>query len=642
MLGRTDSRRRLIVLMLTMVVIASALGGRLAYWQLAQGNELRGMANAQLARPVQAEQRRGDITDRSGTLLATTAYRDRLVAYPDLVPADRREAVAGQLAALVGLSGADRDALYQAFRDARSYVTVARRLTDGQSAEVRRELASGDLVGVGLEPVAARFYPNPGGAPNTTLASQLLGFVTDDGLGRYGIEQRDQALLAGTSTDTASLDAAAGQPAPAVGANVQLTIDASLQLRVEKELYATWVADQAKRVSAVVMDPNTGAVLAWASVPGYDANDYAAVARSDPGLFVDPIASQIYEPGSVMKMLTAAAALEKGVVDLDTTVFDDKELVFGHSRVRNADHKGMGPMQFQDAIAFSRNVATAKVAMELGDNTTDSASVLYSMWQRLGFGRPTGIDLANEAAGITSNPETQRWADIDLADRAFGQAVAVTPLQLAVAYSAMANGGRLVEPYLVASVDGKPNAPAQPQQVIDPSLSQRLRELMMHVLTTQPVLHAHTSIPGYVVGGKTGTAQFWDTHANAWATDAFNYTFCGFVGADAPGLIVVVRIHEAEPTVRRKSGSVLPEVQSFDLFRRIAQEAIAVLDMPPLPGFDPTAVPSDAPPSEAVPTPTPADALPTDSAPTTTSPSGSPAASGDYWGWAESPPPARP
>src|SRR6188474_2394729 len=137
MLGRTDSRRRLVVLMLTMAVFASALAGRLAYWQLAEGDQLRAMADAQLARPVQAEQRRGDITDRAGTVLATTAYRDRLVAYPDLVPSDRREAVAGQLAALVGLGGADRDALFDAFRQGKSYVTVARRLTDGQSAEVR-------------------------------------------------------------------------------------------------------------------------------------------------------------------------------------------------------------------------------------------------------------------------------------------------------------------------------------------------------------------------------------------------------------------------------------------------------------------------------------------------------------------------
>lgn len=632
MLGRTDSRRRLVVLMLAMALFATALGGRLAYWQIAEGDQLRAMADAQLARPVQAEQRRGDITDRAGTVLATTAYRDRLVAYPDLVPADRREAVAGQLAALVGLGGADRDALFQAFRQGKSYVTVAHRLTDGQSAEVRRELASGDLEGVGLEPVSARFYPNPGGAPDTTLASQLLGFVTDDGLGRYGIEQRDQALLAGSGADTASLDAAAAQSGPTVGADVQLTIDASLQLRVEKELYATWVADKARRVSAVVMDPNTGAVLAWASVPGYDANDYATVARDDPNLFADPIASQIYEPGSVMKMFTAAAALEQGVVDLNTTVVDDKELMFGRSRVRNADHKGMGPIPFADAIAYSRNVATAKVAMELGDSTADAASVLYSMWTRLGFGRPTGIDLANEAAGIASDPGSHRWADIDLANRAFGQAVAVTPLQLAVAYSAMANGGRLVEPHLVESVDSQSTTQAEPQQVIDAGLSQRLRELMVHVLTTPPVLHAHTQIPGYVVGGKTGTAQFWDARANAWASDAFNYTFCGFVGREMPDLVIVVRINEAQPTVRRKGGSVLPEVQSFDLFRRIAQESIAVLDLPPLPGVDlsapPTELPSEEPTEEQT-------------APPTDQPVPTPAAS-DGYGSANSPPPAGP
>jgi len=308
----------------------------------------------------------------------------------------------------------------------------------------------------------------------------------------------------------------------------------------------------------------------------------------------------------------------------------------------------MGPIPFEDAIAFSRNVATAKVAMELGDNTTDSADVLYSMWQKLGFGRPTGIDLANEAAGITTDPDRTRWADIDLANRAFGQAVAVTPLQLAVAYSAMANGGRLVQPYLVASVDGKATNHAEPQQVIDDSLSQRLQQLMIHVLTTQPVLHAHTAIPGYIVGGKTGTAQFWDARNNAWATDAFNYTFCGFVGRATPDLMIVVRINEAHPTVQKRNGPTLPEVQSFDLFRRIAQEAIGVLDLPPLPGFDPSAQPSDAPPTDtpttdpaATPTPT-IDAGASDAPATDALPTDSPDAAGYYPDWAEPSPTAEP
>ena len=206
MLGRTDSRRRLIVLMLTIAVIAAALGGRLAYWQLAEGGQLRNMADAQLAKPVQAEQRRGDITDRSGTLLATTAYRDRLVAYPDLVPEDKRDAVAGQLAALVGLSGPDREALFAAFQQNKSYVTVARKLTDGQDAEVRRELASGDLVGVGLEPVAARFYPNPGGAPEhyPRQPAARLRYGRRAGSLRHRAARPDPSRR--LSADTASID----------------------------------------------------------------------------------------------------------------------------------------------------------------------------------------------------------------------------------------------------------------------------------------------------------------------------------------------------------------------------------------------------------------------------------------------------
>jgi cell division protein FtsI/penicillin-binding protein 2 len=599
MLGRTDKRLRLIALLVVMVMFASALCVRLVYWQVREGPQLQELAQTQLAEPVSAELRRGDITDRRGTLLATTAYRDRLVAYPDLIEAARREPIARQLAALVGLHDDERADLIASFKRGVPYVTVSRRLSEAQSVEVRRLIADGELDGVGLEPVSARFYPNPGGAPSTTLASQLLGFVTDDGQGRYGVEQHDQTVLAGQPVDTAALAALAAElGAPDGGADLQLTIDASLQLRVEKELYATWVADRAKRVSAVVMDPNTGAILAWASVPGYDANDYADVARRSPERFIDPIASQIYEPGSVMKMLTAAAALQSGVITPDTIVVDDRSIAFGQSRVRNADRKGMGAMTFADAIAWSRNVATAKVAMQLADNTPDAAAELYGMWSRLGFGRPSGIDLANEASGIVVDPAQRRWADIDLANRAFGQAVAVTPLQLAVAYSAMANGGLLVEPHVLAAVDDTPAPVAEPQQVIDTALSQQLRELMVHVVTTVPALHDHTRIPGYVVGGKTGTAQFWDARHGAWAADAFNYTFCGFVGREMPDLVIVVRIHEAEPTIRRRSGAIFPEVQSFDLFRRIAQEAIAVLDLPPMPddGSEPTPGPVDPPP----------------------------------------------
>src|SRR5688500_753106 len=272
MLGRTDSRLRLIALLVAVSIFAALLGVRLTYWQLGQGPELSRLAAAQLSQPDAAQVERGDITDRHGTLLATTAYRDLLAAHPDLIKQEHRADVARHLAALLDLSPARSEELAAKFKDAVPYVVVARQLTLAQSGQIRQEVADGKLAGLSLEPRSVRFYPNPGGSPNTTLASQVLGFVTEDGVGRYGVEQFSQGLLAGDSGRTAAVGD--GVELPTTGGSIQLTIDASLQLRLEKELYAAWVANRAERVSAVVVDPVSGAILASASVPGYDANEY--------------------------------------------------------------------------------------------------------------------------------------------------------------------------------------------------------------------------------------------------------------------------------------------------------------------------------------------------------------------------------
>lgn len=580
MAGRTDSRLRLLLLLGGFAIFAGVLGLRLAYWQLGQASELRRQADAQLARPVSDEIRRGDITDRRGRLLATTAYRDRLAAHPDLLEPDERTEMARRLAALLELDDQQEQDLVERFESGAPYVIVSRRLSELQSQLVREQLASGQLAALSLEPHAVRFYPNLGGSPGTTLASQLLGFVTEDGQGQYGVERQQQEVLAGRSGVTAAVDDA---PLPAIeGGSVQLTIDASLQLRLEKELYAAWVANRAERVSGIVVDPYTGAVLAWASVPGYDANSYADIARRSPERFADPIANQIYEPGSVMKMFTAAAALEQGVVTPQSVVRDGKVLRFGETvEVRNFDRRSMGEMTFEDAIAYSRNVATGRVAMVLGDTTNESAAVLYEMWQRLGVGRPTGIELTNEAGGLVTDPTEQQWHDVDLVNRAFGQGVAVTPLQLAVAFSAMANGGTLVEPHLFAAINGQEQASAEGQPVLAPSLSEQLREMMVHVVETVPSYAEATLIPGYVVGGKTGTAQIWDAEARAWKERIYNHTFAGFVGRERPDAVIVVRIHEAEPSVKRRFGYVL-QLTSNELFRRVAQDVIEVFDLAPL------------------------------------------------------------
>jgi cell division protein FtsI/penicillin-binding protein 2 len=583
MLGRTDSRIRLVALLCVLGLAAGALGVRLAYWQLGQAGDLRRLAADQLSQPSAAQVQRGEIVDRRGTVLATTAYRDLLAAYPDLIGTGDRRAVARRVAEILGLPDRQTSELVDKFASAVPYLIVSRGLTDEQSDAIRAGLASGDLSALDLEPQPVRFYPNTGGSPGTTLASQLLGFVTADGQGRYGVEQYGQQLLAGDSGATADLAGDIGLPQ--TGGRVQLTIDASLQLRLEKELYAAWVADRAPRVSGLVMDPYTGAILAWASVPGYDENDYSDVADRSPELFADPIVSQVYEPGSVMKLFTAAAALEEGVVTLDTPVEDAKVLRIGPNEVRNGDLDSIGVVPFEDIIARSRNVGTGKVALELGRTTDDGAWILYDMWRRLGIGRTTGIEIGNESAGIVADPSIDGWQAIDLVNRAFGQGVAVTPIQLATAYSAMVNGGKLPVPHLIAALGDEPQTAAEPQQVIDPGLSDLLRQLMVHVVEAGPHYAEETLIDGYVVGGKTGTAQIWDARAGDWMPDTYNHTFVGFVGAERPEAVILVRIHTSEPHVKRSWGMTL-EMSSNELFRRVALDTILALDIPPLSGSE--------------------------------------------------------
>ena len=595
MLGRTDSRLRLLALLAAFAVMAGLLGVRLAYWQLGQGPDLRRVAAGQdPTTEGQTEVRRGDITDRNGTVLATTSYRDLLAAYPDMMTKDQRPTVVANLAQILGFDSQQQASLLASFGPDDGpvpYVVVDRELTETQSDEVRAGLSNQSLVAVDLEPHAVRVYPTAGGSPDSTLASQLLGFVTSDGQGRYGVEQASQTTLEGTGSTTA--DAGGNAPLPQTGGTVQLTIDASLQLRLEAELYAAWVADRAPRVSGVVMDAHTGAILAWGSVPGYDENDYPAVAQTDPDLFNDPIASEVYEPGSVMKMFTAAAAINEGVVSLTTPVQDQKALVFGSDIVQNFDKKSMGTLTFQDAIANSRNVVAGKVAMELGKTTDDASSVLYDMWQKLGIGEPTGVEVDNESSGLVTDPATQPWQAIDLVNHSFGQGVAVTALQLVRSFAAMANGGLLVQPHVYTADDAA--AQANIQQVISPTLSDTLRQLMIHVVDAGPSYAVQTKIPGYVVGGKTGTAQIWDAQSAAWLPDTYNHTFVGFIGNPDPQLIVLVRIHDTIPRVKVSWGYTL-ELTSNELFRRVALDAISVLDLPPLPGFDNTSIdPTEAP-----------------------------------------------
>jgi cell division protein FtsI/penicillin-binding protein 2 len=587
MLGRTDSRRRLLLLLVTFAVVGAALVTRLAYWQVTQRDRLAAAALAQTTMRLESPSRRGDIYDRSGVVvLATTVERERLAGTPSELTADQRRDVAAKLVNLLGLQGDDAAALTDRMSSTKQYVVLAHGLDTATADRIRAASAAKDIEGILLEPEPVRVYPHEGGGPGTTLAAQLLGFVNRDGVGQYGVEQYYQDLLNGSPrvvhaqrdiTARAIPDTIVVDDPGTAGVDLRLTIDAGLQLALEQELLAAWAADQAQSVSAVVMDPYNGEVLAEASYPSYDANDYRAIAASDPGRFIDPVVSSVYEPGSVFKMLTAIAGLETKTVTTTTELKDVAKLVLdgGRTHVDDADHKGKGWMKFEDAVAWSRNVVAAKVALGLGSTTRKSATILHDVWTRMGFGSPTGIDLAGEVGGIVHDPTITKWRQIDLANGAFGQGVAVTPLQLATAYAAMMNGGTLVQPHVVKAVGDQERQVESRGQVIEPGLSSTLIGMMNHVVSTVPFYRDRTLINGYDVGGKTGTAQIWDGEKKRWKVNLFNYSFIGYIGREKgiPDLVVAVKINEGRPTIARIGQLEMP-VMSFELFRRIAHDAI--------------------------------------------------------------------
>ncbi len=623
MLGRTDSRNRLVVLLVVLCVAAGSLVVRLGQWQLLDGEVLAARARDQTSLRQVIPARRGSIYDRTGTvLLATTVDRYRVAAAPDQMTPARRTEVGELLARMLSLDAAATATLLERITADRAYVVLARDLDENAADLVRRALAGGQLEQLTIEPEPYRVYPQPGGDPTTTLASHLMGFVNREGVGQYGVEQYYQDILAGKPKQILAQRDANNQPVPGsqqivdagvAGSDLRLTIDAGLQLAVEQELLATYLADAALSVDAVVMDPYTGEVLAEASSPGYDANDYRSIAATDPSRFLDPNVSKVYEPGSVFKMLTAVSALSRGTVRLKTMIDDSGTLRLdkGKTKVSDADGVDRGWMTFEDIVAYSRNVGAARVALGLGDDLQASSVALHDTWKRFGFGRPTGIDLAGEVAGLVKDPADVPWRQIDLANGSFGQGVAVTPIQLATAYSAMINGGRLVQPHVVSAIGDEELAPSdRADGLVSPKLSSDLAGLMRHVVTEVDFYRDRTLVPGYLVGGKTGTAQIWDAKANggrgAWKAGKFNYSFVGYIGRGVPELTVSVRIEEAHPSFMRKGRIELP-VMSFELFRRVATNAITLLDLRDAPPpvyvegkddqvVDPTATPAGSTP----------------------------------------------
>ena len=482
MLGRTDSRRRMLLLLVTFIVIAASLVARLAYWQVIAARPPR---RARLRPDDDASARR-----RAAAATSTTGAGSSSSPRPSTASASRRcrrssrrsaaSEVAAELVRILRLDGDDADRLTtrmltdQAVRHPRPRPRPhdRRPRPGGRAGEGRR---GGDRSSRSR----SASIPHEGGGPDSTLAAQLLGFVNRDGVGQYGVEQYYQDELAGRPRIVHAQRDVAGRPIPDTavvedpgtpGEDIRLTIDAGLQLALEQEVLAAWAADKAKSVSAVVMDPYTGEVLAEATYPSYDGNDYQQIAADDPNRFIDPIVSSVYEPGSVFKMLTAIAGLETQTVTTQTKIKDTGILKLdgGHTHIDDADHKARGWMTFEDGVAYSRNVVAAKVALALGKSTRQSSAILHSVWAKMGFGSKTGIDLAGEVGRHRPRPDDHPVAARSTSRTGrSARASAVTPIQLATAFAAMVNGGTLVQPHVVKAVGDSELNPGARGQVLD-------------------------------------------------------------------------------------------------------------------------------------------------------------------------------
>ncbi|MCX5978019.1 MAG: penicillin-binding protein 2 [Chloroflexi bacterium] len=590
---RTDSRLRANIVTFVLILIATICVARLGYWQVVARDQLLDAGAAQLRTTVTNEPIRGTITDRTGAVvLATTVLRHRLLSQGAALSAVDRASTADALVTALALSPSNATKVRAVLESGRKWAVLLPALDDAQTDIVRGEIAADRVRGVTLEEVRVRLYPQPGGGVGTTLASHIIGFVNSDGGGQYGLEEYYNEQLAGAASVSTTVRGTDGQlettqvTTGRTPSSLQLCIDATLQTLVEQEVATAGIADDAESVSAIVMDPYTGAIISSASWPSYDANNFGVTAARDPGRFINPATTSVYEPGSVMKAITSVAALESGLYTPTTKIQDEALLTLdnGATKVRNSDLKSKGSMTLTAALAWSRNIIFSKVGLSLGSNAREAAARLYATWLRFGFGGKTGIDVVGESQGLVNDPTDRRWREIDVANASFGQGVGTTLIQLAVAYSALVNGGVLVRPRLVESVDGVTIPITVRGTATSPEISAQMVRMTSQVTSSVPFYAKLTRMDGYAYGGKTGTAQIWlkdaDGGKGAWDFEHYNFTFVGWVGKTAPEYVIAISIRRGTPVTQRQ-GAIVNRIESFELFRRVAQDLISVYNISP-------------------------------------------------------------
>jgi len=531
------------------VLFLFALFGRDFYVQViaapALAKEGARSSVANLALPAH----RGKILDRNGKVLAGDEPLPTVSASPYLIT--NPQTTAADLAGVLGLKEGD---LARKLTGKGTFVYIARKV----SPELGDEVKALKLVGVSVSPEDLRVYPND------KLAPQLLGFVDSYNTGIAGIEKQYNGVLAGhTGTQKEVLDREGhtlnilSETAAANGIDLTLTIDTEIQYEAENVLTSVVKDVGAKKACAIVLDPTTGEILAMADTPVFDTNTYARQSAADQRNIA---VTDEYEPGSIFKVVTAAAALSAGLVTPDT-VFDlgptaDVAGQVVHEAESVPAERSLSVTQI---LAESSNVGAITLGRLVGDQR------MMDMISRFGFTKKTGIDFPGEVAG--SLTPLAHWYATVLPYVSMGQSISVTPLQMACAYAAIANNGVLMQPHLV-----KGAAVPAGRQVISPQVAQQLREML--TVTVESGTGTRAQISGYDVAGKTGTAQQANAAKNGYAPGDYVASFVGMVPANAPRLVILVTVFE--PATEHKGALV-----AAPAFSQITQFALNQLGIAP-------------------------------------------------------------
>jgi len=548
-------RKRLPFVIIALTVATAALLGRLATLQYQSPevlNYLERVRNSNYNDTLQLAASRGRIYDRDLEPLAVNTLDYEIGISPNLVAEPRETATT--LASILELNELEA---FEMVSSNQPWVSLAKPV----SAEVAQQIGQADLGGVTIDPIPRRQYPQG------TLAAQIIGFVGEDLQGYYGVEGFYQDQLAGLVRDRQVSNIPFDVPQDFGGdrgKDIVLTIDRDIQFLVESELQHAVTESGASEGTIIIMDPRNGDILAMASYPTFDPNFYYDVV--DPTLLRNPAIGEQYEPGSVMKVLTVAAAIEDGAITPGWTYNDQGILEMGGITIQNWDRNAHGLVDTTQLLVESLNVGAATVATELGPTN------FYSMMSSFGIGRATGIDLQGEQAGMMFVPGDPDWSESQLGTNSFGQGVATTPLQMLTAVSALANGGLMMQPHVVHQIiDGTEIYTSQPSALGRPISAETagiLTEMMVSVVNDGV---DEAGIAGYTIAGKTGTAQI--PTPLGYENDSSIVTFIGFLPADDPVAVVLVKLDRP----REYWGSLV----AAPVFRRLAERLVIMLEIPP-------------------------------------------------------------